>query len=163
LDKNVILGRLAPLNANEKHIVAVLAIISLSLVSYRVLTKTQIQWVIKNFFTDIVPVGTHISAGVGIAYKTLHHTTIMDLPSESLREKLARMWYKIRKYVPIPLDIDANLLNEIPDDVFEAEVNTEDDDIFYGSVQHQNEEMSADAVSYQQPKTHPLSSSISRK
>jgi hypothetical protein len=84
LDKNVILGRLAPLNANEKHIVAVLAIISLSLASYRVLTKTQIQWVLKNLFTNIVPVGTDISTGVGIAYKTLLHTTIMDLPSECL-------------------------------------------------------------------------------
>jgi hypothetical protein len=108
LDKNVILGRLAPLNANEKYIVAVVATINLSLASYRVLTKTQIQWVLKNLFTNIVPVGTDISAGVGIAYKTLLHTTIMDLPSEPLRTKLTRMWYKIRNYVPIPLDLDAD-------------------------------------------------------
>jgi hypothetical protein len=86
----------------------VVVTINLSLASYRVLTKTQIQWVLKNLFTNIVPVGTDIPAGVGIAYKTLLHTTMMDLPSESLREKLTRMWYKICKYVPIPLDLDAD-------------------------------------------------------
>jgi hypothetical protein len=78
LNSTSLVNSLPQLDSSKQDIIAMVSAINIALATYRIFSATQLDFVLKVLFTQVIPVNTDITQRIIIAYSELLHRVAYD-------------------------------------------------------------------------------------